>query len=177
MSTNWAADLAEMHEKFGFDEWRDRQAEKLSWDSKIVTDFRTSKQYREDGPESAEARAILKKLLAFRITMMQEELNEITSAALVQEDPEEVVDGLIDIMVFALGTLHIFGVDANKAWDAIHEANMAKKAGVKPGRPNKFGLPDLLKPDGWTKPSHAGNHGILPMVIGEKRVPEDTGGW
>jgi hypothetical protein len=42
---------------------------------------------------------------------------------------------------------------------------MAKEPGVKPGRPNRFGLPDLLKPAGWTPPSHEGNHGNLEKAL------------
>ena len=47
-------------------------------------------------------------------------------------------------------------------WDAVHAANMAKVVGVKPSRPNPLGVPDLIKPEGWTAPDHTGNHGILP---------------
>jgi hypothetical protein len=32
---------------------------------------------------------------------------------------------------------------------------------VKESRPNPLGLPDLIKPAGWTAPSHEGNHGII----------------
>ena len=78
---------------------------------------------------------------------------------------EEVVDGLIDMCVFAIGTLNVFGMDSQKAWDAVHNANMAKVPGVKESRPNPFGMPDLIKPEGWEGPSHEGNHGDLPNII------------
>jgi len=77
----------------------------------------------------------------------------------------ETVDGLIDLCVFAIGTLDVMGIDASLAWDQVHEANMAKSPGVKPGRPNPWGLPDLMKPVGWTSPSHENNHGFLPQVL------------
>jgi predicted HAD superfamily Cof-like phosphohydrolase len=67
--------------------------------------------------------------------------------------------------VFAIGTLDVFGVDANKAWDAIYEANMSKEPGVKPGRPNPFGLPDLIKPADWQGPDHEGNHGDFANAL------------
>ena len=76
--------------------------------------------------------------------MLTEEFAE-TMDAYLQGDPEEMIDGLIDIMVIATGTLDIAGVDANKAWDAVMGANLAKKVGIKPGRPNPLGLPDLIK--------------------------------
>ena len=100
------------------------------------------------------------KYLRFRLSMCKEELDE-TLDAIDKNDPEEIVDGLIDLCVFAIGTLDVFGVDANKAWDSIYEANMAKSPGVKEGRPNPFGLPDLIKPEGWQGPSHEDNHGDL----------------
>jgi predicted HAD superfamily Cof-like phosphohydrolase len=59
----------------------------------------------------------------------------------------------------AIGTLDAFGINANKAWDAVLEANMNKEVGVKETRPNPLGLPDLIKPEGWKAPDHTGNHG------------------
>ena len=83
----------------------------------------------------------------------------------IKGNPEEVVDGLIDICVFAIGTLDVFEVDTNTAWNNILNANMAKETGVKPGRPNPWGLPDMMKPGGWQPPSHEGNHGHLPQIL------------
>lgn len=97
--------------------------------------------------------------LAFRANFLQEELDELK---LSLDDPEEVVDALIDLCVVAIGTLDAYGIDSYKAWDEVLRANMAKKVGVKEGRPNPLGLPDLMKPEGWKPPSHEGNHGRLP---------------
>ena len=101
----------------------------------------------------------LKKYLEFRINFLQEELDETQRAAFIYEDPEEIVDGHIELCVVAIGTLDAFGVDANAAWDQVLKANMAKEVGVKPERPNPLGLPDLMKPEGWQPPSHEGNTG------------------
>ena len=131
--SDWANDIYMMHNKFGVKEW-----------------FEANKDNKE----------LMDKYLKFRLSMCKEELDE-TLAAVATKDPEEIVDGLIDLCVFAIGTLDVFGVDANKAWDAIYEANMAKSPGVKEGRPNPFGLPDLIKPEGWQGPSHEDNHGDL----------------
>jgi predicted HAD superfamily Cof-like phosphohydrolase len=94
-----------------------------------------------------------------------EEMNETIDAAIFDRNPEEVVDGLIDLCVFAIGTLDVFGIDAYVAWDEVLDANMIKEPGVKPGRPNPFGLPDLLKPSGWVPPNHRGNHGDLDKSV------------
>jgi len=137
MSDNWVNDIEDMHDKFGVHDW--------------------FKANRDD-------KALMQKYLMFRMLMIGEEYQE-TLAAINNSDAEEVVDGLIDMCVFAIGTLDVMGVDANKAWSKVYNANMAKEPGVKPGRPNRFGLPDLLKPAGWTPPSHEGNHGDLPSIV------------
>jgi len=102
----------------------------------------------------------LKQYLEFRIDFLREELDE-TETALIGMDAEEIVDGLIDLCVVAIGTLEAFGVDSHKAWDEVLKANMSKMVGVKKERPNPLGLPDLIKPEGWKNPSHEGNHGKL----------------
>lgn len=138
MSENWVGDIANMHEKFGVREW-----------------FEANKDNKD----------LMRKYLRFRLKMCTEELNETIDAALFDSDPEEVVDGLIDLCVFAIGTLDVFGVDAWSAWDNVHSANMSKESGVKPGRPNPFGLPDLIKPSSWTPPTHEGNHGDISLGL------------
>ena len=103
----------------------------------------------------------LKKFLEFRANFLQEELDELRSA----DNAEDVVDALIDLCVVAIGTLDAFGVDSHKAWDVVLEANMNKQVGIKASRPNPLGLPDLIKPEGWTAPSHEGNHGMLKDIF------------
>ena len=138
MSENWVKDINDMHRKFGVHE--------------AVNNFEYKKK--------------LKEFLEFRLRFLDEELNETKTAAARpgSVDAEEVVDGLIDLCVVAIGTLDAFGVDAYKAWDEVHKANMSKKVGIKEGRPNPTGLPDLVKPEGWQNPSHEGNHGTLTGV-------------
>ena len=136
MSNNWFKDMQDMHKKYGVNKWM--QAEQQS-----------------DVPIKR-----LKEYMEFRIGMMQEELDE-TKQAFKDNNPEEMVDGIIDLCVFAIGTLAVFGVDANKAWDEVYKANMSKEVGIKEGRPNPLGLPDLVKPEGWTGPEHKGNHGNI----------------
>lgn len=135
--SDWANDIYMMHNKYGVREW-----------------FEQNKDDKE----------LMRKYLMFRMLMINEEMHE-TLQALNTGNAEEIVDGLIDLCVFAIGTLDVFGVDANAAWDEIYRANMDKKAGVKPGRPNPFGLPDLLKPGGWKGPNHEDNHGELNKAL------------
>jgi len=139
MSTNWFKDMQDMHKKYGVDKWMKNEKE---------TNFFPQDYTR------------LNNYMQFRLNMLQEELDE-TQNAFVNKDAEEVVDGIIDLCVFAIGTLEVFGVDANKAWDEVYKANMNKEVGIKESRPNPLGLPDLVKPKDWKGPSHEGNHGNI----------------
>lgn len=137
MTKVWFNDIEQMHKKFGVNDW-----------------FEANKDNKE----------LMAKYLAFRMSMIKEEYDE-TMDAIEAKDAEEVVDGLIDMCVFAIGTLDVFGVDANEAWNRVYQANMAKEPGVKEERPNPWGLPDLMKPEGWTSPTHEGNHGDFPNAV------------
>jgi hypothetical protein len=101
--------------------------------------------------------------LCFRVNFLQEELDEIKNSCTDASD--EIVDGLIDLCVVAIGTLNAYEVDAYKAWDRVHSANMAKEVGIKASRPNALGLPDLIKPEGWVAPEHHDNVGLIPLAM------------
>ena len=136
MSDNWFKDMQDMHKKYGVNKW-------------MQAELQSDVDWRK-----------INKFMQFRIGMMQEELDE-TKSAFENKNAEEMVDGIIDLCVFAIGTLEVFGVDANKAWDEVYKANMSKEVGIKQGRPNPLGLPDLVKPKGWKGPNHEGNHGNI----------------
>ena len=104
--------------------------------------------------------------LDFRKKFLKEELTELEEATC----PDDVIDALIDLVVVAIGTLTAFGVDAQDAWDRVLAANMAKDVGIKPGRPNPLGLPDLMKPEGWVAPTHQHNRSLLDFVFLDKWV-------
>lgn len=138
---DWVADMHAMHAKFGVPE----ALAKLDDDK-------------------------LRTFLKFRIDFLQEELNELK--ATMEEDyknpgsrADDAVDALIDLSVIAIGTLDLFKVDAYEAWARVYEANVSKKVGIKPGRINPLGLPDLIKPQGWIGPQHADNVGLLSRVF------------
>lgn len=136
--TNWAKDINDMHAKYGVHDWME-----------------SNKDDKE----------LMQKFLDFRIAFLEEELNETKAAATYDRNASEVVDGLIDLCVIAIGTMDAFGVDANEAWNRVHEANMAKEVGVKESRPNPLGLPDLVKPEGWKAPEHHDNTGNLADAV------------
>lgn len=102
----------------------------------------------------------LKSYLDFRIKFLEEELNEMKES----KNKEDIVDALIDLCVVAIGTLNAFDVNAFKAWNSVHRANMKKEVGIKPERINPLGLPDLVKPKGWRSPSHKKNTGLFDKL-------------
>ena len=131
----WPEDIFDMHAKFGVHE----VVKKLT-------------------PEQ------LKSYLNFRLDMVQEEVTEARDS-FNNKDADGVVDALIDNIIFAIGTLDVFGVDPYVAWNRVHQANMSKHTGSKPGRPNPFGFPDLIKPNGWQAPTHVDNIGLLSKIF------------
>ncbi len=134
MSRNWTKDIADMHSKFGT--------------NAAVSGMTADK---------------LKAFLEFRVKFLDEELTEIKRALegydkngelTSKEAADAIIDGCIDLCVVAIGTLDAFDVDAAEAWNRVYAANMSKEVGVKEGRPNPLGLPDLVKPKGWVAPTH-----------------------
>ena len=105
--------------------------------------------------------------LKFRNDLLSEEFNEIQDA-LESGDAEEWVDGHIDLLVIAIGNLHLAGVDIKKAWREVFRANMSKIRGVKPGREQSGGF-DVIKPEGWIAPNHGDNHGNLKEIFNGKK--------
>ena len=144
LKSEWLSDINDMHYKFGATEW--------------VENMHRSKNYK-----------VLKDFLAFRLDFLEEEFEE-TQAAFFKNDSKEVVDGLIDLIVIAIGTLDLFKCDADEVWDKIHNSNMLKEPGANKSRQNPFGLPDMVKPEGWVGPRITEkNCGILPDILN----PED----
>lgn len=108
----------------------------------------------------------LKAFLEFRVGCLQEELDEL-KLAVKTGDKDGIVDAVIDLTVFAVGTLDLFDIDGPLAWKRVYDANMAKEVGIKEGRPNPYGLPDLIKKPGWVPPSHIDNVGLLDRIFPE----------
>lgn len=87
----------------------------------------------------------------FRIRFLREELRELEEAADV-DDLENIADGLIDLCIVALGTAAMMGLDYNKMFLEVHNANM-RKVRVENAADSKRGHGfDLKKPVDWKGP-------------------------
>lgn len=84
----------------------------------------------------------------FRICAMQEELDEYKEA----KTKEDQLDAIVDLVVFALGTLERQGMLGvfDEAFKRVMIANCKKEIGQNQKR-GSFQL-DLVKPKGWTAP-------------------------
>lgn len=99
------------------------------------------------------------KELNLRIDLINEEINKELIPLLERyQDPQyrkignntkdiaEITDGILDSIYVLLGTLIVFGVEAQPIWDEIQKSNMKKRGGGyrEDGK--------VLKPKGWTPP-------------------------
>jgi predicted HAD superfamily Cof-like phosphohydrolase len=84
---------------------------------------------------------------AFRIAAMQEELNEYAEADTLVEQ----YDALLDLIVFAVGSLDKHGFPLQSGFDAVMACNLAKEVGQNGNKRGGFKT-DLVKPEGWKGP-------------------------
>lgn len=83
-------------------------------------------------------------------TFLSEELIEFAEST----DAHGELDALIDIIYFAIGGMYQMGLGSDEVeacFNRVHEANMTKKAGTKPGR-ESVTTGDAVKPEGWKEP-------------------------
>ena len=96
-----------------------------------------------------------------RFKFLMEEVDEFLEAGL-EGDLVKAVDGLLDTVYVALGTLFQMGIPAQACWDLVQQANMTKKLGVT----KRGNAVDAVKPIGWVGPE-AGIAAILGRTIDE----------
>lgn len=93
-------------------------------------------------------------LLHYRAKFLQEELDEFVDA----NDSGNLVgavDGLLDMVYVALGTLDLMGLSTEQikgCWQAIQEANMTKRRAESVSESKRGHTLDVVKPEGWEGP-------------------------
>lgn len=93
---------------------------------------------------------------ALSFTQLIEEANEFDDAW-GEQDFIGAIDSCIDSIFFAMGILYKMGVTPEKfdrIFDAVTQANMSKKIGVKEGREG-FDAADAIKPADFKSPEEA----------------------
>jgi predicted HAD superfamily Cof-like phosphohydrolase len=118
-------------------------------------------------PTSDASHTLDDECLQFRLVCLLEELGEYAAAvgfelSTVQGkicftkkkdaefDAHEALDGLADLVYFALGTAYLHGfAKFDEAWARIQAANMAKVRAEKPSDSKRGSTFDVVKPAGW----------------------------
>jgi len=97
-----------------------------------------------------------------RFRFLTEEIQEYIEAG-IAGDMVGTVDGLLDTIYVALGTLHLMGVPVQACWDLVQKANMGKVPGVT----KRGNAVDAVKPYGWVGPEA----GIAALLLKEIDAP------
>jgi len=90
---------------------------------------------------------------AFRTAAMMEELSELILA----DDLVSKYDALLDLIVFAAGTLERMGLPIERGLAEVIEANRRKQLGPNSHKRGSFKL-DLVKPADWQPPR------LIPII-------------
>jgi len=98
----------------------------------------------------------------------QNELGQFNDGGSVELALDGMLDALVDLVYVAMGTAYMHGFDFEEAWKRVHEANMAKVRAEKPDDSKRGSTYDVVKPEGWTPPSH------LDLVKDHAHVPDES---
>jgi predicted HAD superfamily Cof-like phosphohydrolase len=96
-----------------------------------------------------------------KFRFLSEEVNEYYEAA-ITGDIVGAVDGLLDTIYVALGTLYSMGIPVQQCWDQVQKANMAKRRGMT----KRGNAVDAVKPPDWVGPE-AGIAAIIGRAVDE----------
>lgn len=107
---------------------------------------------------------------AFRINALQEELNEYEHAQTLVDE----YDALLDLIVFAVGTLERQGFPLLAGFEKVMEANMAKEVGQNGSKRGGFKR-DLVKPPGWTAPEEKLGLILNSLITKDQVAPSSDG--
>jgi predicted HAD superfamily Cof-like phosphohydrolase len=64
-------------------------------------------------------------LVKYRLSLIEEEVQELNDA-IKNKDFKETIDALTDILYVVYGAYSAFGVNADEAFDLVHNSNMSK---------------------------------------------------
>jgi predicted HAD superfamily Cof-like phosphohydrolase len=84
------------------------------------------------------------------LRLIEEEAKELAEA-IEADDPVEVFDALLDIVVVTIGAIHSMGADGDGGWKEVMKTNFAK-IDKETGKVRKREDGKVLKPVGWVPP-------------------------
>lgn len=112
------------------------------------------------------------KLCNFRLSLIDEEVNELRKA-LKEKNKKEVVDALSDILYVVYGAGSSMGVDLDNAFDCVHKSNMSKLCKTEEEAKRSVEWYKMTKADRYSSPSYRN------ITMGDKKwwivYNEETG--
>jgi len=92
-----------------------------------MTNFENVKKFMKTFGQEVKEKASFPndKIIALRIALIEEELNELKEA-IKNQDIKEVADALTDILYVTYGAGHAFGIDLDKCFTEVQNSNMSK---------------------------------------------------
>ena len=90
------------------------------------------------------------KINSLRISLIKEELDELTKA-IAEKELLEVADALTDILYVTYGAGHAFGIDLDKCFDEVQSSNMSKLGSD--GKPIYNDSGKVMKGPGYFEPN------------------------
>lgn len=126
---------------------------------KLQLKMNASLAMHSDNPE-----VLLDFIIMRRNFLIEENVTEL-GQAIQERNADKAVDAMMDGIVVGIDALILLGVDPDEAWRRVYTANFSKSPGINPTRPNRFGLPDMIKPDDFVAPSHEGNLGLFEKAF------------
>ena len=117
-----------------------------------MTNFESVKKFMQTfGQEvSTKARIPNDKITSLRLSLIKEELLELTEAV-EKKDIIEVADALTDILYVTYGAGHAFGINLDKCFEEVQNSNMSK-LGVD-GKPIYNDQGKVMKGPNYFKPN------------------------
>jgi len=93
-----------------------------------MTNFEKVKQFMETFEQEVvkEAKFPSKEIVNLRNELIEEELQELKAASILDNDLVEVADALTDLLYVVYGAGHAYGIDLDKCFDEVHRSNMSK---------------------------------------------------
>ena len=149
----------------------------MSWEECVREFTQASEAYGEFGQDPIDApqfeflaRLVLEELLEIGATCMTVDEAKVLIANIVSADQKtkatspnhaDQMDGLVDLIYVTLNFASRKGWNLQPIFDAVHQANMAKRDPVTlKFKRNEHGK--IIKPDGWTPPNI---NDVVPLAL------------
>ncbi len=115
------------------------------------------------------------EMFLLRVQMIQEELQEMIAGHRAR-DIAAVADAIADLVYFAHGTAHLYGIPFDEVFAEVQRANMQKErsTGDNDGRSKRVSKFDVVKPEGWTPPDI---NGVIEQARRMTSMRLSLAGW